>query len=96
MRRSETQNISAIVRALLKQHGLEDKLLEHRLIKSWDDLLGKAIARHTKKLYIKDRCLFVSLDSSVVRNELMMIRDELIKRLNENTGAKVIDKIVLM
>ena len=53
------------------------------------------MARVTKNIYIKDRTLFVQLGSSVVRSELMMIRDEIMKRLNERAGKDVIDKIVL-
>lgn len=95
MRRSETLNISEIIESLLKQQGLEDKLCENRLMNSWEDLLGKSIGRATRSLYIKDRVLFVHIASSVVKHELMMIRDELVKRLNERAGKEVIDKIVL-
>jgi predicted nucleic acid-binding Zn ribbon protein len=95
MRRSETLNISEIISSLLKEQGLEDKLYENRLINSWEDLLGRTIARSTRSLYIKDRVLFVYISSSVVKHEVMMIRDDLVKRLNEKAGKNVIDKIVL-
>lgn len=95
MRRSKTVNISVVLEELLKKQGLDGKLREHRLLQSWEGLLGKTMARHTRNLYIKDRTLFVTLSSSVARNELMMIKDELIKRLNEQAGAMLIDNIVL-
>ncbi len=95
MRRSKTLNISVILEELLKKQGLDGKLREHRLLNSWEGLLGKTVAKRTKNLYIKDRTLFVTLSSSVARNELMMIKDELIKKLNEQAGAVLIDNIVL-
>lgn len=95
MRRSETQNIRDIVNAILKQQGLDGKMAENRLINSWEELLGKSIANSTRDIYIRDKTLFVYLRSSVVRHELMMIRSELIKRLNEKAGANVINTIVL-
>jgi predicted nucleic acid-binding Zn ribbon protein len=95
MRRSQTLNISEIVSFFLKEQGLEDKLIENRLINSWEIVLGKTIAKYTRSMYVKDRVLFVHLTSPVVKNEIMMIRDELVKRLNEKAGKKVIDKIVL-
>lgn len=95
MRRSETLNISEIISSLLKQQGLEDKLYENRLLNSWEELLGKSISKATRHMYIKDRVLFVLISSSVVKHEVMMIRDDLVKRLNEKAGKKVIDKIVL-
>lgn len=95
MRKSQTQNISEIISVIMKQNGLDEKLAEVRAIKSWEELLGKTVARYTKNINIKDKTLYVSLNSSIVRNEIMMIRDELIKRLNEKAGRKIIDKIVV-
>ena len=95
MRKSQTQNISEIISFIMKQNGLDEKLAEVRAIRSWEELLGKTVTRYTKNLYIKDKTLFVSLNSSIVRNEIMMIRDELIKRLNDKAGRIIIEKIVV-
>ena len=74
---------------------LEQGLAEYRLMKSWKDLLGITVAKKTKNLRIQNRKLFVTLHSSVVRNELEMIKETLILRLNEAAGMNVIDDIVL-
>ncbi len=95
MRKSQTQNISEIISLILKSNGLEDKLAQTRLIQSWEELLGKSVARLTKKIYVSNRTLFVSLNSSVVRSELQMIKKDLLIRLNEKAGKPVIDDIVL-
>jgi predicted nucleic acid-binding Zn ribbon protein len=95
MRKSQTQNISQIISSILAANGLEDKLAETRLIQSWEELLGKSVKRLTKSLYIKNRTLFVNLNSSVVRSELTMIKKDMIVRLNEKAGKSVIDDIVL-
>ena len=95
MRKSQIQSISEVISALLKQNGHDTKLAEVRAINSWEEVLGKTVSRYTKNLYIKNRILFVSLTSSIVRNEIMLIRDDLVKRLNENAGKNVIDKIVV-
>jgi predicted nucleic acid-binding Zn ribbon protein len=95
MRKSQTLNISQIISGILKANGLEDKLAETRLIQSWEELLGKSVARMTKGMFIKNRTLFVSLNSSVVRSELTMIKKDILIRLNEKAGKCVIDDIVL-
>ena len=95
MRKSQTQNIAQIISTILKANGLEDKLAETRLIQSWEEILGKSVGRLTKSMYVKNRILFVSLSSSVVRNELMLIKKDLLIRLNEKAGKCVIDDIVL-
>lgn len=95
MRRSETVNIRVVIEAFLKEQGLEDKMSENRLLNSWEELLGKTIAKSTRNLYIKDQILFVNLRSSIVRHELLMIKDDLINKLNEKAGRKLIRDIVL-
>ena len=53
------------------------------------------VSRSTKNLYIKDRKLFVNLYSSVMRNELSMMKEALLERLNEASGRDSIDDIIL-
>ncbi|MCP4313253.1 MAG: DUF721 domain-containing protein [Bacteroidetes bacterium] len=94
MRRKEIKRIDSLLDQFVKSNKLEKGLAEYRLTKSWKELLGVTVARKTKDLKIYKRTLFVSLHSSVVRNELEMIKDTLIPRLNEAAGMNVIDEIV--
>lgn len=55
---------------------------------------GEAIARYTTNIYIKNQVLFVHLSSSVLRQELMMSRQLLIRNLNSQVGAQVIVNII--
>ena len=95
MERKEIQKIDALLQQFVKSNNLERGLAEYRLIKSWKELLGVTVSRKTKDMYIRNRKLFVILHSSVVRNELAMIKETLIGRLNEAAGMNVIDDIVL-
>lgn len=95
MRKKNTQKIDDVVKEYLKAFKIDDKLKEVRLIKSWDDIVGKTIARSTSNIYINNRKLFVILNSSVIRNELFMLRDGLKKALNDKAGEIIIDEIIL-
>ncbi|HKK62159.1 MAG TPA: DciA family protein, partial [Bacteroidales bacterium] len=59
------------------------------------ELLGNNISMATKSLYVRDGKLFVTLYSSVIRNELSMIKNDIIEKLNESAGKKVIEDIIL-
>ena len=83
------------IRAYLKESKLEKPLKERQLISTWESLLGKSIARATRKIYIKDGQLFVILTSSVIRNELYMLQDEIVRKLNESAGEELISGMVL-
>lgn len=95
MRKSETVSISELVNALLKKYGAEDKIAEVRLIRAWEQIMGRGISKFTRNIYIKDRILFVSISSSVVKAEILMIKNDLIKKLNEQAGKELIDQIVI-
>lgn len=95
MRQNKTQPLSEVIKDYIKALKIDKKLKEVEVIKSWEKVIGRNVAHATTQLYIKDKTLFVSLSSSVVRNELSMLKEEIIKRLNQSAGEDVIDKIVL-
>jgi predicted nucleic acid-binding Zn ribbon protein len=95
MERKDVKKIDSLLHQFVKANGLEKGLAEYRLMKSWKDLLGITVAKKTKSLRIQNRKLFVTLHSSVVRNELSMIKDSLIPKLNEAAGMNVIDDVIL-
>ena len=95
MRRSNVQNIGELVKDLLKELHIDQKLKEIRIINSWGEILGGNIQRSTAKIFVKNRVLFVYLKSPIVRNELMMMKSDIIRKLNEQVGEKVIDELVL-
>ena len=95
MERKDAKQIGSLLDQFLKSSRLEKGYAEYKLKKSWNSLLGVSVARKTKSLQIRERKLYVTLHSSVVRNELEMMKDTLLRRLNEAAGMKVIDEIVL-
>jgi predicted nucleic acid-binding Zn ribbon protein len=95
MRRSKTISIGEAIKDYVREMNMEGKLNEIGLINSWEEIVGKAISTRTSKLYIKDHVLYVHLNSSVVRNELLMLRQALMEKLNQKAGTEVIRDIVL-
>jgi predicted nucleic acid-binding Zn ribbon protein len=95
MRRNETRPIGEVIKECLDELNLSRTLKEKRLVSQWGDILGKAVAVRTKHVYIKDRTLFVHMTSSVARNELLMMRQAILEKMNETAGEKLIDSVVI-
>jgi predicted nucleic acid-binding Zn ribbon protein len=95
MRKSNTQTLGEVLKAYIEEMKLGKKLKEVNLLNHWEDIIGKSIAVRTDRLYIKDTTLFVHMNSSVAKDKLMMIREPLIKAINDRVGEKMIDKIVI-
>ena len=94
MKRNDAQQIGDMIRKFFRQNGLESPLNEYRLVQAWNDVVGPVISRYTTNLYIKNQILYVHLSSSVLREELMMGRDMLVRNLNQQVGAQVIVNII--
>lgn len=94
MRRNDAEQIGEMIRKFFRQNGLESPLNEYRLVQAWKDMVGPVISKYTSNLYIKNQILYVHLTSSVLRQELMMGRDILVRNLNERVGAQVIVNII--
>ena len=94
MRRSKTISLAEAVNDYIKEMNLGGKLNEVTIINSWEDIVGKAISLRKTKIYIKDHVLYVHLNSSVVRNELFMLREAIREKLNSRAGSEVVKEIV--
>jgi predicted nucleic acid-binding Zn ribbon protein len=95
VRRSKTISLAEAMQDYIREMKIGDKLREVGVIESWEAIVGKAIASRTSKIYIRDGILYVHLKSSIVRNELMMLREPLREKLNSQAGTELIKEIVL-
>lgn len=94
MRRSNTQSLSDVLKEYIKEVQIEHKLKEVDVVQSWEGLLGKTIAHYTRNIYIRKKVLFVEISSSVVKNELFMMREEIKRKINENAGEEIVKTII--
>ena len=94
MRRSNTQSLGEALREYIREMRMERKLKEVDIVQSWESLLGNTIARYTRNIYLSKGILYVEISSSVVKNELLMMREEIRRKMNEQAGEELVAKIV--
>ena len=95
MRRSKTITLGEAIKHYIREMNLESKLMEINVLSEWEAAVGKAISSRTSKVLIKNQILYVKLNSSVARNELLMLKEALREKLNEQAGKEIIKDIVL-
>lgn len=93
-RKHDTQKFREIIEEALRDFQVDEKLKEKQLIKAWPEVTGPMFTRYTSKLAIQNKILYVKLESSIVRNELMMAKDQLKNALNKHVNYEVIKDIV--
>jgi predicted nucleic acid-binding Zn ribbon protein len=90
------QTLGDAIREMIEAYGLKGKLSEANLVDSWEAVVGKMIAKHTKDLFIKRKKLFVRVDSPALKNELTYNRTTIMEALNEAAGTEVIEEVVFL
>ncbi|MEJ2882856.1 DUF721 domain-containing protein [Pedobacter sp. GR22-6] len=96
MRKPNDITLKEGIGKLLNTYRLKSKFDETSVVAYWPDLMGKAVANRTTQIYVSQRKLFVRIESSVVKNDLMMVRTGIIQKINERAGAEVIVDIVFL
>ena len=95
MQSNNDHNLKELIEKLIKSYNWEDKLDAVDVNASWEKVVGGIFAKHTINLFVKNRVLYVKLDSSIIRNELHMERSRIKELINKELGKQVIDEIVL-
>ena len=93
MKRKNTEPLKQVIQRYLRIIGAEKRLKEIRLKREWENIIGKGIASKTKKIEIKDGVVHLIIPSPIVKNELRMVKTEIIKRFNEAAGENLIREL---
>ena len=94
MKRTEAKNVGQIINDLLQKEHLDVALDEHRASALWPQIVGDGINRYTISRSVKNGVMTVRLSSASLANELMLIRANIIQRINEALGREIIHEII--
>jgi predicted nucleic acid-binding Zn ribbon protein len=95
MRKSNTQPIEKVIREYLREMNIDQKLKEVGIVSQWEKLMGKTVAVRTSQIYIRNHILYIHVTSSVLKNELLMMRQAIIEKINEEAGERIVEQIVI-
>ncbi|MDB5159264.1 MAG: hypothetical protein JWR50_3971 [Mucilaginibacter sp.] len=96
MRKANDKSLKEAIEQMMQVYKIKRKFDETGIIASWPDLVGKSVANRTKELFIHDKKLFLRIESSVIKNELMMIRSQIIEKINNEAKSLLIEEIVFL
>ena len=92
-KKGDAVSMKIAVQSYLKAMGLDQKMLELDLLSKWEELMGEAVSARTESKEIKEKILYLKINSSVMRDELFQSRSVIIKRLNEAAGFEIITDV---
>ncbi len=95
-KKGQIQSVGEAIRAMLNSYRLTNKYDEANVIDSWERLVGKPIAKRTKKIYIKNSVLFVEFDSPTMRHDFSLHRAEVLEMFKKEFGEGIVTDIIAM
>ncbi len=90
------KSVGDAIREMLNSYRLTARFDEASLISSWERIAGKPIARRTKKIYVRNKVLFVELDSPSMKHDFSLHKAEVLKVFHQEFGKDVIGDIIVM
>lgn len=79
--------------ALLKKYGLMDIVDRSELEEKFYELVGNQIANQTKIKNFENGVLTIEVESSVWKNELFFMRDQIKDKINQSFNRKIVKQI---
>lgn len=95
MRGNNNRKVGDIIRKLMKNPKLAEKLDKLNALDAWEEIIGAPISKYITDQKIFKGILYVKLKSAVVRNELSYKKSDFISQINQKVGKKLITDIVL-
>ena len=92
-RTSNEAPLKEVIERWLKAYKLDGKMKEIEVVNAWPELMGTAVAHRTKEISIRNKTLYLKMESSVMRDELAHGKSIIIQRVNEYAGFEIINDI---
>lgn len=95
-RRASTTSLKEAIDELLTAYKLRGRYNETYVVASWGRIMGTAIANRTSKIYVRNKKLYVKIDSAPLKNELSMSRSKIVEIFNKEVHEKVLEDVVFL
>jgi predicted nucleic acid-binding Zn ribbon protein len=87
------KRINEVINNALVKYNLKNKIKEIEIISKWDKIVGELISKHTAPRGIYYKKFIIDVDSPIWANELSLIKDKLIEKINSEIGSNVVKDI---
>ncbi|SDT64382.1 Protein of unknown function [Mucilaginibacter mallensis] len=96
MRKTNDKSLKEAIEQMLNVYKIKRKFEETSIVAVWPELVGKSVANRTKELYISNKKLFLRIESSVIKSELMMMRSQIIGKINDKAKEILVEEIIFL
>lgn len=95
-RRPGVKPLKEAIDMMLEKYNLKSRFDQSYVVAHWDKIMGSAIASRTRKVFIKDRTLFLQIESAPLRDELVRAKSKIIELINREMKVNLVDDVVFI
>ena len=96
MRKTNDKSIKDAIEQMLNVYKLKRRFDETSVVAHWPDIVGKPMANRTKELFVRDKKLFLRTESSVVKNQMVLMRQQIIDKINDEAKSVIVEEIIFL
>lgn len=95
MKRTKAQPIGVLLDNLFKSPDVARKIAEGSLPHIWREVTGEIVAASTRQVRFVRGTLYIHVASSILRTELMMQREALVRSINKKLEMELVKSVVV-
>ncbi len=90
------EQIGNIIKRCFGELGINKPILNHRAMSLWPLVAGERLSKVTQPQYIENGKIFIKVNDSIWRNEIVFYKREIIKKMNKALGYKLLTDIIFI
>lgn len=92
---NDPKSLQEILENLSKNHRLSDKVLLFKIKNAIKEEFGEKLERAIVLKSLRHQTLYIEVENSVWKSEVMLRKNRIVEKLNSNLGSKYIENIVV-
>lgn len=93
MTKDNTQSFADAFQKFLKAEKLDKKFQEKQLVNSWEKIMGKTIASRTQEIFVRNKVLYLRLDSAPLKQEMINSKLKVIEIIAKEFGDGLVEDL---
>lgn len=93
---TDYQSLQQILQTIIKNQKLDEILERNELIEKFEEIVGNQIAKQVKVKNFEKGILKIEVESSVWKNEIFLLRERIIEKINQSFGKTIVKQIVIL
>lgn len=90
------QSLGDALKKFLDKSRIKGSVQALQIEEAWEKIMGKAIAKYTEKIQIHGNILYITTHVAPLKQELLYQKENIIIRVNEVMGEKVVTEVVIL